>query len=340
MDILWLQNTVSRQFIVNAVTTLSEQLITISNVLTDLVLYGDNATVTIEQDNNTPTNRCNETLFTQNLINSIRGNVAYTHRHGSSGDTDNYLYQQKCAQSPVVSQSLPSLLLSPQQPHQQWYSSPKSTIRMMKNTKPIGNIVNLHIEKCGTISTYDCDSNYTTTYSTTATKRTRTTITCHSNNGSVNNVRTEHSVKNDKSNYNNNNKKNDNNNVWNKRNHISTTTTSPTSTSSRSNRMNRYSPMMDIASISAKPVYHTKFEKRTQCSQSQWWKNLVIVICYLFLLSSSLRICSANKHEGNFHLNLYHVLALFVLFLKFLRSIRLISFRQDYFEEIFFSQYT
>lgn len=323
MDILWLPNTVSMQSLVNAVTTLSEQLITISNVVTDLILNGDDATVTIEPDDatNTPTNRCNETLFTQNLINSIRGNVAYTrrHRHDFSGDTGNYPYRHKCAQSPIVvvlSESLPSLPLSTQQHHQQGHSSPKSTTRTMKNTKAIGNIVNLDIEKCGTISTYDCDSNYTTTNATAATKRTRTTITCHSNYGSVNNVRTEHSVKNDKCNYYNNKEKHDNNNKWNKQNHSSTTTTSPTSTSSRSNRINIDSPVMNIASISAKPVHHTRFEKRTQCSQNQWWKNLVIVICYLFLLSSSLRICSANKHDGNFHLDFCHV-----LFLKCLRSI-------------------
>ncbi|XP_055321818.1 uncharacterized protein LOC129577954 isoform X3 [Sitodiplosis mosellana] len=283
MDILWLQNTVSRQFLVNTVTTLSEQLITINNVVTGLVSGGINATVTKDDATNTPTKRSNETLFTQKLINSIRGNVACTHRHGFSGDTDNYLYQQKSAQS---QSSVVGTLFHPPQ-HQHWHPLPKCTARTIKNIKAIGNIVNLDIEKSGTISTYDCDSNYTTTNAT------RTTITCHSNYGTVNNnVRAEHNVKNDKCNYNNNN--NNDNNKSNEQNRSTSTTSVPTS--SRLNRINIDSPI-DIAPISTKPAFYVQFEKRAQRSQNQWWKNLVIVICYLFLLSSSLRICSANKHD-------------------------------------------
>ncbi|XP_031633309.1 uncharacterized protein LOC116347051 isoform X3 [Contarinia nasturtii] len=309
MDILWLQNSVSRQYLVNAVTTLSEQLITINNVVNDLVSGG------MPDTTNSPTNhRCNETLYSKKLINSIRGNVACTHKHGFSADTDNYLYQTtECAhESSLQFESQPQQKIMHH--WQQQHRSPKrvtnrtitktttttaaSTTKTVtiKNIKAIGNIVNLDIEKCGTISTYDCDSNYTTN----ATTPTKTTTTLHSNYG------TEHNVKNNNCNYNNTNKRSTYNGS-------SRTTSDPTSWSSssssssntnscrkprcHSNRISIDSPMVNIAPISAKTVFHAQFDKHAQTNRSQWWKNLVIVICYLFLLSSSLRLCSANKHE-------------------------------------------
>lgn len=297
MDIFWLENSVSRQFLMNAVATLSEQLITINNVVNGFVSSGDAATaaaatITDSAKLNTPTNRSNETLFTKKLINSIRGNVACAHRHGFGSNAENYLYQPNCAQTESQFESE----MQPHQLHQQLlqrHPSPMgTTATTIKNIKAIGNIVNLDIEQSGTISTYDCDSNYTTT---TATK----TVTVHSNYGPVKHFRAQHNVKNDKCNYNTNNNNND------KRSSTRATsaqTSKPDSNggdSSHLNRINIDSPM-NIAAISTKNVFHAQFDKHAQSNRNQWWKNLVIVICYLFLLSSSLRICSANKHEGNF----------------------------------------
>lgn len=297
MDILWLQNSVSRQFLVNAVATISEQLITINNVVNDLV-SGNDATITnSDSATNTPINRSNETLFTKKLINSIRGSVACTHRHGFSGDTDNYLYQQtNSAESKSHLEPQSSAHYQQQSLLQRHQSSNSTTARTIKNIKAIGNIVNLDIEKSGTISTYDCDSNYTTN----ATE----TITFHSNYGSVNNFWSEHNVKNDKCNYN-----NYNDNKKNKHNRNTSTTSASTLSSGSGtnhndchlNRLNIDSAMK-IAPISANTRFNVHFDQHAQISRNQWWKNLVIVICYLFLLSSSLRICSANKHEGNFSL--------------------------------------
>lgn len=324
MDILWLQNSVSRQYFVNAVTTLSEQLITINNVVNDLVSDGISAIVTENDPTNTPTNhRSNETLYSKKLINSIRENVACTHKHGFSGDTDNYLYQPtECAHESSLQ------ILHRWQQHR---LSPKCMTKRpvtiatvssttatttatasIKNIKAIGNIVNLDIEKSGTISTYDCDSNYTTN-ATTPTKNT----TLHSNYGSDSNFGIKHNVKNDKCNYNNTNKRSKS-----KGSSRTTSTTAPTSSSTswsssttslssntdscrkprcHSNSISIDSPMVKIAPISAKTVFHAQFDKYAHTNRSQWWKNLVyVVICYLFLLSSSLRVCSANKHEGNF----------------------------------------
>lgn len=291
----------------NAVETLSEQLITINNVVKGLVSGGDaTATITDSEKITTSTNRSNETLFTKKLINSIRENVACAHRHGFASDTDNYLYQQKRAQTQTQTQSqfhseFQSQQHCPQQQQQQQllqrHPSPMSTARTIKNIKAIGNIVNLDIEQSGTISTYDCDSNYTTTTNTTTTTTATKTITFHSNYVPVNNFWAQHNVKNDKCNYN-----------YNKNNEMSSTKATSAQTSkphsiSNSSHLNRINidSSTNIAAISTKTVFHTQFDKHAQTNRSQWWKNLVIVICYLFLLSSSLRICSANKHEGNFN---------------------------------------
>lgn len=44
---------------------------------------------------------------------------------------------------------------------------------------------------------------------------------------------------------------------------------------------------------------HVKLKQKNRC-----WKALNIIICYLFLLSSSFRICVANKNEGKPNLSL------------------------------------
>lgn len=322
MDILWLQNSVSRQFLANAIATLSEQLITINNVVNGLV-SDDSGTVATKTD--TPINRSNETIFTKKLINSIRGNVACAHRrHDFIGDTDNYQYQSRSvAQSQSQSQlqqqqqhqhhHLYEQQQQPQHHHQhhqqslQRHPSLSISTRTMNDIKAIGVIVNLDIEKCGTISTYDCDSNYNSTATA--------TYTIHSHCDGVNKCSAQHDVKSDHCNY-------TNKRIENHKRSTRTTSTSTTSASnlsidsilnsnsnehkndgnaSYSNRLNIDSPI-NIAPISAtnKAEIQTQFDKHTQISRNQWWKKLVIVICYLFLLSSSLRICSANKHEGNF----------------------------------------
>lgn len=284
MDIIWLTNSVSRQFLVNAVATISEQQFTINNnVVNDLV--SKNGTT------NSPTNRSNENLYTKKLINSIRGNVACAHRNGFCGDTDNYLYQPNSDPTQLQLKPQPQQQIQ-QQSMLQRYQLPNIVARTI-NFNAMGNTVNLDIENSGTVSTYDCDSNN-------ATK----TITSHSDYGSTNNFLTEHNVKNDNCNYNENNTNTNKRSIYNgSTNTISAPITSNTDLChkhSHSNRISCDSPM-NIAQISAKTVFPAQFDNyaKTNRNHNQWWKNLVIVICYLFLLSSSLRICSANKHEGN-----------------------------------------
>lgn len=292
MDTLWLQNSVSRQFLMNAVATISEQLITINNVVNGLVSDSD-TTIADNSPTNTLTNRSNENLYTKKLNNSIRRNVACSHRHDFSGSPDNYLYQQKSVECEPQFEPQPTHHRQQQVLHR--LQSPNCSANAIKNIKAIGNIVNLDIEKSGTISTYDCDSNYSTTNAT-------TTITCHSNYVSVNNSWDEHNVKNDKCNNNNDNKKSEHK-------HSTRTPSAPASLRTGSNRNEYHLYRINIDSeipanitpTSAKNVFYAQFDKHAQINRSKWWKNLVIVICYLFLLSSSLRICSANKHEGNFH---------------------------------------
>lgn len=303
MDNHWLQNSVSRQFLANTIATLSEQLITINNVVNDL-LSDESATVTNQVDS--PIQRCNETLFTKQLINSIRGNVVCAHRHDFIGDNNihNYQYQSKSigGQSSEQSQMRQQQYCYEQQQQKHQQQPPQqqmlhrhslSSTRTMNDIKAIGEIVNLDIEKCGTISTHDCDSNYNST-------ATATYNTIHRQCDGINKCTARHDVKNDNCNYTNKRK----NHKHSKR----TTPTSPISidtfdsnsnSSIKSNDRLNIDSMIDTAPISmTQAPVHTQFDKHTQISRNEWWKKLVIVICYLFLLSSSLQICGANKHEG------------------------------------------
>lgn len=287
MDILWLPNTVSRQFFVNAVATITDQLITINNLVNGVVLGGgDTATTTESDPTNAPTNRSNETLFTKHLINSIRENIGCTHRYGFNGDTDTHLYQPTNQEPP------------PQYRHQhrssvQRLQSPKSTTRTIEDIKAI---VKLDIEKSGTISMYDCDSNYT------AAATTASNI-LHSNLAAVNDISAPDNVKSDNCNYNKRHRR-----TGSQRTRTASSapvlstddSTDSTCNTSHLNRVNIDSPI-NISPISGNTVFHAQFDKHAQLNRGHWWKNLVLVICYLFLLSSSLRICSANKHEGNCH---------------------------------------
>lgn len=411
MDILWLQqNSVSRQLLANAISTLSEQLTAINNVVNGFVCTTDdsngggdddddddgrgsttNVVINTKSDPTTDTqiNRSNETIFTKTLINSIRGNVACAHRYrfngGSSGGgdddngsgADNYQYQsrrhdvqsssssslprqqhrQPQSQKYQYHEQKPQPPQSPQQRHQQQQAFPQHlslssshlawTTRTTRTTinediKAIGVSVNLDMKKCGTISTYDCDSNYNNTTATTAATTTKT-YTFHSNYGPgiKNKFRAQHDVKNDScnytdNNYNNNNKSNGNDNSRNNQNNNRSTRSTPStampfgmdsgnsipssssgsgngsSSSMHINNANFFERLnIDSSSFNQMPLFaHAKASIHAQppydkhgspiSSRNQWWKKLVIVICYLFLLSSSLRFCSANKHEGNF----------------------------------------
>lgn len=395
MDILWLQNSVSRHFLANAIATLSEQLITINNVVNGFECTDDNASGGDDDDDegsdddhtaiaihtkcdpttNTPINRSNETKMLTNcvLINSIRGNVACAHRYRFNGEgidgsdcgcgngTNNHQstspstlrkqYTQSQHQYHEQKQQQQQQPQSPQQQHQPFPQLSLSSSHLAWTTKEdinaIGVSVNLDMKKSGTISTYDCDSNYN---NTTATATTNTTYTFHSNYGPsiINKFWAQHDVKNDNCNYinNNYNNNNDNGNDNSRNNQTSnySKTSTPTSTAtaidgnsmpsndgsgsssssndksssncgSRNNNSNNFFDRLNIdsssfnqtmpsfetqtkASIHAQPQYDKHASQNS--SRNQWWKQLVIVICYLFLLSSSLRICSANKHEGNF----------------------------------------
>lgn len=288
MDIYWTQNSVRRQFLLDQFASLSHHLNAIKNKQN---LNKTSSSITTQQNDKTINHRTssnkqlnNEILHIKNSIQS--SNNCYQNVAQNASDTIGYKYIdnnkisfQSKYENNIQSTKASTKVLNECSNH----NKESNKINKTKNnitdniTNSIKNrnhhhhhhhhnnnnkITDLDIE-CGTISEHDCD------LTNDIHKK------CKSTNAS-NGISKQSAI--ETNSYNINGYDDDNDDIYEKN-----------------------STFFDYRTIRTE-AFHTSFANRVKLKQNtnKYWTILNIIICYLFLMSSSFRICSANKHDGNF----------------------------------------